>query len=90
MRPRLIDADERLSVGGLSFTPDGTAVAYPIRENGVDNIWVQPLNGSNGKRITAFDSDQILNFHWSPDGRKLCVLRGHTDSDVVLIRDSSS
>jgi len=74
----------------LSFTPDGTAVAYPIRENGVDNIWVQPLNGSNGKRITAFDSEQILNFHWSPDGRKLCVLRGHTDSDVVLIRDSSS
>ena len=89
-RPELIDADERLSVGGLSFTPDGTAVAYPIRENGVDNIWVQPLNGSNGKRITAFDSEQILNFHWSPDGRKLCVLRGHTDSDVVLIRDSSS
>ena len=89
-RPELIDADERLSVGGLSFTPDGTAVAYPIRENGVDNIWVQPLNGSNGKRITAFDSVQTLNFHWSPDGRKLCVLRGHTDSDVVLIRDSSS
>jgi eukaryotic-like serine/threonine-protein kinase len=86
----LIDADERLSIGGLSFTPDGTAIAYPIRENGVDNIWVQPLNGSNGKRITAFDSEQILNFHWSPDGRKLCVLRGHTDSDVVLIRDSSS
>ena len=74
----------------VGVTPDGTAVAYPIRENGVDNVWVQPLNGSNGKRITAFDSEQILNFRWSPDGRKLCVLRGHTDSDVVLIRDSSS
>ena len=89
-RPELIDADERISAGGLSFTPDGSAVAYPIRENGVDNIWMQPLNGSNGRRITAFDSEQILNFRWSPDGRKLCVLRVHTDSDVVLIRDSSS
>ena len=87
--PQLFDADERISNGGLSFTPDGAAVAYPIRENGVDNLWVQPLNGLNGKPITAFDSEQILNFRWSPDGRKLCVLRGHTDSDVVLIRDSS-
>jgi Tol biopolymer transport system component/predicted Ser/Thr protein kinase len=88
-RPELLDADERISSGGLSFTPDGTAVAYPIRESGVDNIWVQPLGGSNGRAITTFDAEEIMGFRWSPDGRKLCLLRGHTDSDVVLIRDSS-
>ena len=87
--PHLIDADERISNGGLSFTPDGKAVAYPIRENGVDNLWVQPLDSSRGRQITNFDSEQILNFRWSPDGRSLCILRGHTDSDVVLIRESS-
>jgi eukaryotic-like serine/threonine-protein kinase len=87
--PRLIDADERISSGGLNFTPDGKAVAYPIRENGVDNLWVQPLDGSRGRQITYFDSEQILNFRWSPDGRSLCILRSHTDSDVVLIRESS-
>jgi serine/threonine protein kinase len=87
--PRLIDADERISSGGLNLTPDGKAVAYPIRENGVDNLWLQPLDGSRGRQITNFDSEQILNFAWSPDGRNLCILRGHTDSDVVLIRESS-
>ncbi|MGB7849066.1 MAG: protein kinase [Candidatus Acidiferrum sp.] len=87
--PRLIDADERISSGGLNFTPDGKGVAYPIRENGVDNLWVQPLDGSAGRLITQFDSEQILNFRWSPDGKSLCVLRGHTESDVVLIRDST-
>jgi serine/threonine protein kinase len=87
--PRLIDADERISSGGLNLTPDGKAVAYPIRENGVDNLWVQPLDGSRGRQITYFDSEQILNFRWSPDGRNLCLLRGHTDSDVVLIHESS-
>jgi len=87
--PHLIDADERISSGGLNFTPDGKAVAYPIRENGVDNIWVQPLDGSQGRQITYFDSEQILNFRWSAEGRSLCILRGHTDSDVVLIRESS-
>src|SRR6267143_1496577 len=87
--PHLIDADERISNGVLNFTPDGKAVAYPIRENGVDNLWVQPLDGSRGRQITYFDSEQIINFRWSPDGRSLCILRGHTDSDVVLIRESS-
>ncbi len=87
--PRLIDADERISSGGLNLAPDGKAVAYPIRENGVDNLWLQPLDGSRGRQITNFDSEQILNFAWSPDGRNLCILRGHTDSDVVLIHESS-
>jgi serine/threonine protein kinase len=87
--PHLIDADERISSGGLNFTPDGKAVVYPIRENGVDNLWMQPIDGSRSRQITSFDSEQILNFRWSPDGRSLCILRGHTDSDVVLIRESS-
>jgi serine/threonine protein kinase len=87
--PQLIEADERISSGSVNFTPDGKAVAYPIRENGVDNLWVQPLDASRGRQITNFDSEQILNFRWSPDGRSLCILRGHTDSDVVLIHESS-
>jgi hypothetical protein len=32
-------------------------------EHGVDNIWVQPLDGSKGRRITDFTSQQIQAFH---------------------------
>lgn len=85
----MIEADERIWSGELSFTPDGKEVAYPIRENGVDNLWVQPLSGSStGRQITAFDSEQIRNFRWSPDGQSLAILRGHSESDVVLLRES--
>jgi eukaryotic-like serine/threonine-protein kinase len=87
--PRLMDADERISSGDLNFTPDSKAVAYPIRESGVDNLWVQPLDGSSGRRVTSFNAEQISTFDWSPDGKTLAILRGHTDSDVVLIRDTS-
>jgi hypothetical protein len=52
----------------------------------VDNIWLQSLDGSGGHQITKFDSEQIKEFHWSPDGKNLGVLRGHTDSDVVLLQ----
>jgi eukaryotic-like serine/threonine-protein kinase len=72
----------------LQFTPDGKAVAYAIRENGVDNVWVQPLNGSEGHPITDFKSEQMWSFRLSPDGKRLAVLRGHYDSDVVLLQES--
>lgn len=70
----------------MAFTDDGKAVAYAIREKGVDNIWVQPLTGSAGHQITHFNRGQINHFAWSPDGKKLAVIRAHTTSDVVLIR----
>jgi serine/threonine protein kinase len=86
--PRLIDADPRVTRGGVRFTPDGKGVAYPIHENGVDNIWIQPFDGSPGRQITNFTSQQITSFHWSPDGKNLGVLRGHSESDVVLLQES--
>ena len=85
--PRLLRPDQRIS-GGVQFTPDGKALAYPIRDKGVDDIWVQPLGGpSPGRKITSFKSEQIAEFHWSPDGKVLGILRSHPDSDVVLIRE---
>ncbi len=85
--PRLLDANSHIS-GGVQFTRDRKAIAYPIRENGADNLWVQPLDDSAGHQITNFKSDQIVQFHWSPDGTKLAVLRVHSESNVVLIQET--
>ena len=87
--PRLLDVDQRIS-GLAKFTTDGKAVAYLITDKGVDNIWMQPLDGSAGRQVTSFKSDRIGEFYWSPDGKVLGVLQYHADSDVVLIRDKSS
>ena len=85
--PRFLEANPRISKG-VQFTADGKAVAYPVAENGVDNIWIQPIDGTPGRQITHFNSEQIYSFHWSPDGKNLGILRGHTDSDVVLLQES--
>jgi serine/threonine protein kinase len=79
---------ERHRDGSLRFTHDGKAVVYPVLTGGADNLWLQPLDGSPGKQITDFKSELINDFHWSLDGSKLAIIRGHNDSDVVLIRDS--
>jgi serine/threonine protein kinase len=83
---RVVDF-ERSRSGLVRFTRDGKAVVYPIRENGIDNLWLQPLDGSKGKAITNFNAERIYDFHWSFDGKQLAMVRGHNDSDVVLIRD---
>jgi dipeptidyl aminopeptidase/acylaminoacyl peptidase len=90
--PRLVAAryyaDDMYGNGTLRFSPDGKSVAYVSRENGVDNLWVQPLDGSAGYPITDFKSEQIWSFSLSPDGKNLAILRGHFDSDVVLLQES--
>jgi serine/threonine protein kinase len=86
-RTKLVDF-ERLRFGLLRFSRDGKAVVYPTRVNGVDNLWLQPLDGSKGHALTNFNSERIRDFHWSFDGKQLAMVRGHTDSDVVLIRDA--
>ena len=76
------------SFGAVRFTPDGKAVVYALADQDSANLWLQPLDGSPGKQITNFKSEQIFDFHWSFDGSKLGMVRGHTDSDVVLLEDS--
>jgi eukaryotic-like serine/threonine-protein kinase len=91
--PQVFDADSRIVLaGGLSplFTPDGQAVAYPIRGGSDEyNLWVQPLDGKPGHQITHFSTEHIPVFSWSRDGKKLMVARDHVESDVVLLRDTS-
>lgn len=72
----------------IRFSHDGKSVVYPVRESGIDNLWQQPLDGSPGKQLTSFKAENIWDHHWSPDGSKIAMVRGHTDSDVVLMRDS--
>jgi Tol biopolymer transport system component len=74
--------------GLLRFGPDGKGIVYPIREKGVDNLWVQPLDGGPGRLLTNFTALKIYWYQWSPDGKSLALVRGDSPSDLVLIQDS--
>jgi Tol biopolymer transport system component len=90
--PRAIDVDPRFALedrpwaGLLRFMPDGKAYAYGVFDKSVGNIWVQPLDGSPPWALTNFTSEEIRDFNWSADGKQLAIVRGHTDSGVVLLR----
>ena len=76
---------------GFRFSPDGKSIAFVIDDAGVDNIWMQPVDGSKGQKLTNFnDSERIQDFRWSPDGKSLAMLRFSSVSDVILLRDTGN
>lgn len=70
--------------GYPSFTPDDKALAYVVRDNSVDNVCAQPLDRRPAYPLTSFKSDEINDFHGSPDGKRLAIVRGRTESNVVF------
>ena len=72
----------------ISFAPAGNAIVYKVREKGVDNLWMQPLDGSAYKQLTHFTAERIARFAFSPDGSQIAIERGHNESDAVLLRDT--
>jgi len=85
---RLIDPDPRISDPPI-FTPDGKTLLYAITENGVGNLWVQPVSDGRGHQITNFTSQQIGHYQFSPDGKNLLLHQRHTDRNIVLLRDTA-
>ncbi|HUI74414.1 MAG TPA: protein kinase [Candidatus Acidoferrum sp.] len=79
--------DPRSAGQHVRFTPDGESLAYAILENGAENLWIQPLEGSRGRQITNFKAGHIFDFRWSPDGKTLGLVRNNTQSDVVFLHD---
>jgi len=86
---KILERDPRAG-GEIRYTSDGKTIGYPIRENGLYALWVSPVDGSPGHRVTEFEADRIDDFHWTPDGKILGLLRTHSDSDVVLLRQTTS
>ncbi|HLZ39674.1 MAG TPA: protein kinase [Candidatus Sulfotelmatobacter sp.] len=76
--------------GQLRFSPDGKGIVYPVREKGVDNLWLQPLDGGPSRQLTNFASLKIYSYQWSPDGKSLALVRGDSPSDLVLIQNSQT
>jgi len=79
--------DQRAS-DPIGFSPDGKAVVYNVRQRGVDNLWLQPLDGSAFRQLTHFTAERIARFKFSLDGSQIAIERGHYESDAVLLRDT--
>ena len=67
----------------IRWMPDGKGISFVATQDGISNIWQQPLDGSPPRQVTHFSSDQIFWFDWSRDGKQLATSRGRVTGDVV-------
>ena len=72
----------------IEWTKDGKSLTY-INNSGVDNIWNLSVENKKEKPLTTFNSGNITSFAWSNDGKKLFIVRGIYNSDLILIKDGA-
>ena len=72
------------------WSPDGKSLTFLSNRSGAPNLWRQPLDGSLPQPLTDFKSGRIFNYAWTADGKNLLIVRGNVNSDLILIRESTS
>jgi serine/threonine protein kinase/dipeptidyl aminopeptidase/acylaminoacyl peptidase len=70
------------------WTKDGKNLTY-MDMQGVPNIFDLTIDGNKSKQLTNFNSGIILNFDWANDGKRLFIVRGIINSDLILIKDNA-
>jgi eukaryotic-like serine/threonine-protein kinase len=73
--------------GTTRWSNDNRSILYIKTDNGVSNLWSQPISGGQPKQITHFNRGLISTFDLSGDGKQLTMQRNTSSLDVVLIRD---
>jgi len=75
-QPRKYDFAQFFAVwryNGLTFSPDGTQVAYASNASGQYNLWRQPSHGGAARQLTAFEEQTARQAVWSPDGDRILI-----------------
>jgi eukaryotic-like serine/threonine-protein kinase len=72
--------------GSFQWSPDGKSLTY-VNKAGIDNLWNIAVGDEKETPLTDFKSGTISNFAWSRDGKRLYIVRGIINSDLILIKE---
>jgi len=84
--PRILEPHRKIS-GPPVFIEGGKTLVYAVTEDGVGNLWAQPVQGGPGHKLTNFSAERIESYQVSTDGNSIMTARYHSDSDLVLLRN---
>ena len=57
------------------LSPDGARLAYLAPHNGVLNVWVRTVGGSDDRPLTADSLRGVWEYLWRPDGEGVLYLQ---------------
>ncbi|MDR3388502.1 MAG: winged helix-turn-helix domain-containing protein [Rudaea sp.] len=54
-----------------AYSPDGEKFAFVSNRNGSQQVWLDPMDGTEPFAITEFRNASIWDIHWNADGNRL-------------------
>jgi Tol biopolymer transport system component len=72
----------------VRWTADSRYLSFIGAPPDPSNIWLQPAEGGEPRKLTDFKTDYIYKHKWSRDGKTLALARGRPAFDVVLLKDN--
>jgi dipeptidyl aminopeptidase/acylaminoacyl peptidase len=58
----------------LSFSPDGSQIAYTVNTSGQLNLWRQSSDGGFPHQLTLYNARTVRTASWSPDGKWIAYI----------------
>jgi Tol biopolymer transport system component len=81
--------DAHGSSDGPDISPDGERIAYIATTDGIPNVWMMNLDGSEQQQVT-FRKSRCGRVRWSPDGQRLAFVSFENDLPQLFVADVAS
>lgn len=72
---------------GPVWTPDDKGITVVISPGEKQNLWLQPVDGGEGKQMTDFPVPGIARREYSHDGKRLAIVRAEGVGNAIMITD---
>lgn len=66
-----------------AVSPDGTKIAFISDRDGLSNVWIMNIDGTELRQVTTEKNNIIHSPKWSPDGQYIVVTKGIMSSRSI-------
>lgn len=70
---------------GPVWTPDDKGITMIVSPGEKQNIWLQPVDGTQGKPMTDFDLPGVARREYSRDGKRIAIVRAQGVGNAIMI-----
>ncbi|MGD9561605.1 MAG: hypothetical protein AB7F88_04460 [Pyrinomonadaceae bacterium] len=85
---KIFDAPRYVNIGrGPVWTPDDKGITTIVAPGELQNLWLQPVDGGEGKQLTNFQLPGVARREYSRDGKRIALVRAEGFGNAIMITD---
>ena len=72
---------------GPIWTPDDRGITLVVASGQLQNLWLQSVDGGEGKAMTKFELPGVARREYSRDGKRIAIVRAEGIGNAIMITD---